>query len=91
MNAASMNLDKPKYMGSTEKVMYKAKWIIDTEFLYDYGLSENMVRRQSCWWDTGLDIQLYAWNFERMRFHGLTERLMPLADDVQLTWYKIQN
>lgn len=91
MNAASMNLDKPKYMGSTEKVMYKVKWIIDTDYVYDYGLSENMVRRQSCWWDTGLDIQLYAWNFERMKFHGLTERLMPLADDIQMTWYKMQN
>jgi hypothetical protein len=91
MNKASTTLAEPKYMASTEKVMYKAKWIIDSDFVYDFGLSENMVRKPSCWWDTGLDIQLYAWNFEKMKFKGLTERLMPLADDVQLTWYKIQN
>lgn len=91
MHGADGKPATPKYIKSTRKVLYKCKWIIDTEFLYDYGLSENMVRKQSCWWDTGLDIQLYAWNFEKMKFHGMTERLIPLADDIQMTWYKKQN
>lgn len=88
---------QPIYMSATKKVVRKFKWILDSDFIYDYGTkdtnytSENMVRRQSCWWDTSLDIQLYAWNFENMEFRGLTERLIPMADDVCLTWYKMQN
>jgi hypothetical protein len=82
---------QPRYMASTTQVTYKFKWVIDSEFIYDFGLSENMSRKESSYWNTNLDIQLYAWNFENMEFHGLTERLMPMADDVCLTWYKMQN
>ena len=82
---------EPKFMPITRKVQYKCKWLIQTDFMYDYGLSENMVRKQSNWWDTTLDCQLYAWNFYKMKFSGITERLIPLEDKACLTWYKLQN
>jgi hypothetical protein len=81
----------PKYISNTTKVIYKGKWIIDSEFLYDFGLSENMNRKPSSWWDTSLDIQLYAWSFDEMNFTGMTERLMPLEDKACMLWYKMQN
>lgn len=81
----------PKYTANTKKVVYKCKWIVDTDMMYDYGLSENQYRKQSSWWDTKLDYIGYAWNFNRMVFSGLTERAMPIADAIQLTWQKLQN
>ena len=81
----------PKFKSITREVVYKNKWVVGTDFMYDYGLSENMVRKQSDWAVTSLDIQLYAWNFYRMQFTGITERLMPLEDAATLTWYKLQN
>ena len=81
----------PKFMPITRKVQYKCKWLIQTDFMYDWGLSENQVRKQSSWWDTTLDIQLYSWNFYKMKFSGITERLIPLEDKACLTWYKLQN
>ena len=83
--------EDPKFMDITRKVMYKCKWLIQTDFMYDYGLSENMVRKPSSWWDTTLDVQLYSWNFYKMKFSGITERLIPLEDKACLTWYKLQN
>lgn len=82
---------EPTFKSITREVVYKNKWVIGTDFMYDYGLSENMVRKQSNWAVTSLDIQLYAWNFYKMQFGGITERLMPLEDAASLTWYKLQN
>lgn len=75
----------PIYTSTKTKVVYQGRWIIGTDFMYDYGLAKNQKRKASKWWDTSLDICLYAWNFDRMMFTGITERLIPCADDYQLT------
>jgi hypothetical protein len=82
---------KPIYQSSVKKVVYKGSWLVGTDYMYDFGLSENMVRKQSCWWDTSLDLQLYSWNFNKMQFGGLTERLIPLEDKACLLWFRLQN
>lgn len=81
----------PKYIKSTRKVSYKASWIVDTDYMHDWGLRENQNRKLSSWWDTDLDIQLYAWNFSKMQFGGIAERLIPFEDKACMTWYNLQN
>ena len=81
----------PTYINNVRKVVYKASWIIDTEYMHDWGLQENQNRKLSSWWDTDLDIQLYAWNFYKMQFSGITERLIPLEDKACMTWFNLQN
>lgn len=81
----------PKYIKNCKKVVYKGKWIIETEYMYDYGLKENQNRKLSSWWDVSLDYVLGSFNFYKMRFTGVTERLIPIADAYQLTWRKLQN
>lgn len=81
----------PKYMNITKKVKYKIKWIVGTEFAYDYGEAENQPRKESSWWDTSLSYHCYAWNFNKMMFGGITERLIPIQDNYQLTWMRLQN
>ena len=81
----------PKYIKSTKKVSYKASWVIDTEYMHDWGLRENQNRKLSSWWDTDLDIQVYAWNFYKMQFSGITERLIPLEDKACMAWFNLQN
>jgi hypothetical protein len=82
---------EPIFMPVTRKVVYKCKWLIQTDYMYDWGMSENQIRKPSSWWDTKLNIQLYSWNFYKMRFAGITERLVPLEDKASLTWFKLQN
>lgn len=81
----------PKYASSRVKTKMKCKWIVDTDMMYDYGIAENQGRKKSNWWDTRLDFVGYSWNFHRMVYSGITERLMPVADAIQLTWMKLQN
>lgn len=81
----------PKYINSTKKVVYKASWVLETEYMHDWGLQENQNRKLSSWWDTDLDIQVFAWNFYKMQFSGLTERLIPLEDRACMAWFNLQN
>lgn len=82
---------EPKYLSTTRKVVRRGKWLIGTDMMYDYGLSPNMKRKKSCWWDTSLSFHLYAWNFYNMMFTGVTERLITIEDNLCLTWFKLQN
>lgn len=78
------------FMDSRRKVIYRGKWIIDTDYMHDYGLATNMNRKPSSWWDTQLSYHLYAPNIHKMRYSGILERLIPVADAYQQTWIKLQ-
>ena len=82
---------QPKFSKVTKEVVFKGKLIIGTDYMYDWGIMPNQSRRPSAWAKTALDIQLYSWNFYKMTFGGITERLMPLEDKACLAWYKLQN
>jgi hypothetical protein len=82
---------EPKYIDTTRKVVRRAKWLVGTDMMFDWGLATNMKRKQSSWWDTSLSCHLYSWNFYNMMYSGITERLIPLEDNLCLTWYKLQN
>lgn len=81
----------PKYIDTTRQVIRKGKWIIGSEMMYDYGLSENNKVKKSSWWKTDFSYHLYAWNFSNMQYTGITERLITIEDNLCLTWYKLQN
>lgn len=81
----------PRYIQNCKKERYKGSWVIDTEYMHDWGLDENQNRKLSSWWDTDLDIQLYAYDFYKMQFSGVTEKLIPLEDAACMTWYNLQN
>lgn len=82
---------EPKFQNLQRKMIRKCSWVINTDFIHNYGVSENMIRKKSTWWDTQLNIKLYSWNFYKMKWSGITERLIPLADKASLTWFRLQN
>jgi hypothetical protein len=91
VDSKSKGQAEPMFLPVTKKVVYKCKWLIQTDYMYDWGMSENQIRQPSSWWDTKLNIQLYSWNFYKMRFAGITERLIPLEDKACLAWFRLQN
>lgn len=91
INAEFKGEQTPAYINSCKKVVYKAAWIVDTDYMHDWGLQENQNRKLSSWWDTDLDIQLYAWNFYKMQFSGITEQLIPFEDKACQIWFNLQN
>lgn len=85
--------DKNANISKRIKVVYCCKWIVGTEYAYDFYLKEDMKRavdpKKKA--DTQLSFRFIATNFYEMRATGMMERLMPIIDDYQLTIYKIQN
>lgn len=85
------NSSEPRFIKSDRKVVYQTKWIVGTEYMYDYGLAPNTLCQPSTWWDRRLDTDIRAWNFYKMMFTGITERLIPIQDEICLDWYSLQN
>ncbi len=81
----------PKYVSRTIKVVYKCKWVIGTDFIFEDGLATYMKRTNQNPGDTSLSYHLYAYNFKDMRAQGVMEKLIPIIDEYHLTIYKIQN
>ena len=85
------NKRKDKFERVSYKVVYKGRWIIDTNYLFDYGLSTNMKRAKSSLMDTKMSYHLFAPEFYDMNAHGIMEQVIPIADAIQIAWYRLQN
>jgi len=85
------NKKKNKYVRSAFKVVYKISWIVDSDFCFDYGLSTDMKRVKRNLMDTDFNYHLYAPDFYNMRPLGIMEQLIPIADQIQISWYRLQN
>jgi hypothetical protein len=83
----------PRYTAKRKQNVYKGKWIIGTEYVYDFGLANNMKREPDKRYSaaTSLSYHLYAYNFDNMRCQSYMMRLIPMIDEYQLTTYKLQN
>lgn len=82
-----------KYINKCIKFIYKVKWIVGTEYCYDWGIANDQKRTNDTKKkaQTTLSYKFYAYNFNEMRAQGFMERLIPYLDDYQLTMLKIQN
>lgn len=84
-------LSKPKFVRNETEVVYKGKWIVDTEYIFDWGLETDMKRKKSTWKKTCLPYHVYAPDFYEMSCLGVMERMVPLIDKYCQVYYKIQN
>jgi hypothetical protein len=82
-----------KYTRKRYEMVYKCKWVIGTDHVYDFGAAydqkrSNNIKRYAY---TSLSYRFVAINFYEMKAQGFMERLIPYIDDYQLTKIKIQN
>jgi hypothetical protein len=85
------NKSKDKFERVAYKVVYKGRWIIDTPYIFDYGLATDMKRAKSSLMDTTLSYHLFAPEFWDMKAVGMMEQIIPIADAIQIAWYRLQN
>jgi hypothetical protein len=85
------NKRKDKFERVAYKVVYKGKWIIDTNHIFDHGLCTDMKRTKSSLMDTKLSYHLFAPEFWDMKSVGMMEQIIPIADAIQIAWYRLQN
>lgn len=85
--------ENPRYVRKKIQYIYKVKWIVGTDKVYDWGMAydqprSNNPKKRAL---TRLPFTVCAYNFNNMQAQSFMDRLVPFADDYQLTMLKIQN
>lgn len=73
------------------KVLYRGFWIIGTDYCFNGGLATDMKRAKGNLVDTTFTYHLQALDLNDMRPLGYMEGAMPVADNIQTSWYKFQS
>jgi hypothetical protein len=76
--------DTKKTTTTRYKVVYRAKWIIGTNFVYDYGLQYDVPRKGK------KEVEL-SFKFYKLPGRSIVSLSVPNLDQIQLTWLKMQN
>jgi len=82
---------KRESLGSTVKVVYKGKYIVGTDYVFNYGMMQDMPRPKSNLSETRLSYIVYQPNLYKMKSRSLVDRMIPFADQIQLSHLKIQH
>lgn len=75
------------------RCVYQAKWIIDTDFVYDYGRRKSEPRKKvngQMLLDTDLDFVIFQPDMYDMDSKSLVELIIPYADQMCLIQLKMQ-
>jgi len=98
VNKKPSNYKKPKNsktkredIGQTVKVIYKGKYIVGTDYVFNYGMMKDMPRPKSNLSETRLSYIVYQPNLYKMKSRSLVDRMIPFADQIQLAHLKIQH
>ncbi len=79
-----------EYLRTSYKVVYKCMYIIGTDHLFNYGLCTDMKRSRSSLTDTTMSFHMYAPGMRNMRIISRVNQIIPLADQIQIAWLKLQ-
>jgi hypothetical protein len=71
--------------------VFKCKWVLDSAYVYGYGLENDMVKKASRYWDAALPYLMCAPNLHNMETSSIAEELIPIVDSIHIAWYKLQN
>lgn len=75
------------------KVVYSAKWVMGTDYIFGFGLATNMKRKRSALQETSLSYHIFAPNFDYfdMSSVGKVEQSMNVVDQINLAYYRLQH
>ena len=78
------NNKNKSYRTGKKKMLYKAKWVVGTKYLYDYGHAYDIVRPEKN--EAELPIKIF-----RVAEKSMTEQAIATLDMICMTWYRMQN
>lgn len=73
-----------KYIDKPYEVDYTGVWIVDTEYLLEWGLSKNMIKPKNNLTEVKLPWVTYMYNNEKMSNKPLVETMIPSIKKMQL-------
>ncbi|MBE3086897.1 MAG: hypothetical protein IMZ64_11850, partial [Bacteroidetes bacterium] len=78
------NTETKKTKVQRYKAVYRAKWIVGTDFVYDFGLQYDVPRPGK------KEVEL-SYKFYKLPGRSIVSLSVPNLDQIQLTWLKLQN
>jgi hypothetical protein len=90
MNKAGKNKKNGDFVQAPVGVVYRAKWIIGTDYIFDYGLLRDMKRSNSDLRKTSKSYHIRAYSNQGGRIVGKTEQCIPVVDSIMMAWYRLQ-
>ena len=81
---------KREQMKPDFEVWYSGKYIIGTDYIFDYGMKRNMLRPKSNLTRSLSSYHIYTPHMYNMNNKSIVERMMPFADQIQLIHLKMQ-
>lgn len=86
-------LDFYKQKGETRELIrdtvnmtHQAYWIVDTNYIYNFGPQHNMLRAVRSLFDCELGTSMYSLDFD-----SIIRRIMPNLDNIQICWLNYQH
>ena len=90
-NKKNQPYSQKEYSRTQYQVIYKCKWVVGTDFVWETGRCTNMKRKKNSLTETRFSFHMYAPSQDQMRFFGVVESMIPVADQIQISWLKLQN
>ena len=85
------NKRKQKYKRTSYKVVYRGKWIIGTDYIFNFGKLNDQKRKKNQMTETSFSYHLYAPDMHNMKCLGILEQCVTIADSIQIAHYRLQN
>lgn len=90
LERAMKALESERFIKVDFKVVYRCKWIIGTDFIWDFGLLNDMKRAKNNIQETRLSYHLCATDYHDGKSLGLMEQAIAIIDNIQIAWIKLQ-
>ena len=85
------NKRKKKYKRTSYKVVYRGKWVIGTDYMFNFGKLNDQKRKKNQMTETSFSYHLYAPDMHNMKCLGILEQCVTIADSIQIAHYRLQN
>lgn len=80
----------PQYKTTSEEVLHKGVWIIDTDFIYDYGVAKDPKRMKRNRAEVEMGAHFAAYTFHNMEASSFLDYCIGIAEEYLVTVWKIQ-
>jgi hypothetical protein len=91
-SAEGKDKDGTTFTAKTVENVYKCKWVVGTDLIYDYGKAENQKRSVNIatMSKTKLSYHIQTTNFHNMRSVGMVNALKSIIDDLNNSTFKLR-
>ncbi len=90
LSKANKKKDNGDYTQMPVGVVYRAKWIVGTNYIFDFGLLRDMKRKNSDLRKTSKSFHVRAYSNHGGRTIGKVEQCIPVIDSTMMAWYRLQ-